>query len=76
MTVEERLGVDYTPELNEKIALKQAIEKLDGEEKRIIGLRYYKGFTQAETGRILGISQVTVSRRESGALSKLRGELA
>ena len=75
VTLEDRLGKDFTPEINEKIALKQAIEKLEFEEKEIITLRYFKNLTQAETGRVLGMSQVTVSRREARALSKLKEDL-
>ncbi len=69
------IGADFTPETNEKIALEQAIGKLDSEEREIIGLRYYRGMTQSETGRMMGLTQVTVSRREAKALRRLREEL-
>lgn len=75
MTVEDLLGVDFTPEINEKIALKQAISKLDESEREIILLRYFKNLTQSETGRALGLTQVTVSRKESKALKRLKEEL-
>jgi len=71
-TLEDLLGTDFTPELNEKIALKQAIEKLGFEEREIIMLRYFKNLTQSETGRTLGMTQVSVSRKEAKALIKLR----
>lgn len=74
-TLEDLLGTDFTPEINEKIALKQAIEGLPPEEREIIVLRYYKSMTQSEVGRILGMTQVTVSRKEARALARLRGEL-
>ena len=74
-TIEDFIGVDFTPELNEKIALRQAIDKLPDDERQIIYLRYFKNLTQSEVGRILGMTQVTVSRREAKALSKLRTEL-
>lgn len=74
-TLEDFIGTDFTPELNEKIALRQAVEKLPEEEREIIYLRYFKNLTQTEVGRILGMTQVTVSRREAKALSKLRKEL-
>lgn len=74
-TLEDIIGVDFTPEINEKIALKQAIERLLPEEREIIYLRYYKGLTQSETGRVLNMTQVTVSRRETKALQKLRTNL-
>lgn len=74
-TLEDMLGVDFTPEINEKIALKQAIEKLPNDEREIIYLRYFKNLTQTEAGRILGMTQVTVSRKEARALAKLKCEL-
>ena len=74
-TLEDMLGVDFTPEINEKIALKQAIEKLSFDERQIIHLRYFKNMTQAETGKTLGMTQVTVSRREAKALEKLKNLL-
>lgn len=74
-TLEDFIGRDFTPEINEKIALRQAIEKLPFEEREIIMLRYYKNLTQSETGRALGMTQVTVSRKENKALEKLKYEL-
>lgn len=74
-TLEDIIGNDFTPELNEKIALKQAIELLSFEEKSIIMLRYFKNLTQSETGRVLGMTQVTVSRKEAKALARLKVEL-
>ena len=74
-TLEDILGVDFTPEINEKIALKQALEKLPYDEREIIFLRFYKGMTQNQVGKILGMTQVSVSRKESKALLKLKSEL-
>ena len=71
-SLEDRLGKDETPEINEKIALKQAIERLPRPEREIILLRYFKQMTQIEVGRVLGMTQVTVSRREQKALDRLR----
>ena len=73
--LEDFIGVDFTPEINEKIALKQAVEKLPDIEREIIYLRYFKGMTQSEAGRILGLTQVSVSRKESKALLRLKEEL-
>ena len=73
--LEDVIGVDFTPEINEKIALKQAIEALSPQERDIVFLRYYKGLTQSETGRVLGLTQVTVSRKEAKALERLRADL-
>ncbi len=74
-TLENLLGVDFTPEANEKIALKQAIDNLNSEERDIITLRYFKNLTQSQTGQMLGMTQVTVSRKEAKALEKLKYEL-
>lgn len=56
----------------ENIALKDALEKLDEREQRIIYLRYYKDKTQTEIADYIGISQAQVSRIEKAALSKIR----
>ncbi len=74
-TLEDLIGVDFSQEINEKLALKQAVEKLPQNEREIIYLRYFKGMTQKETGRILGLTQVGVSRKESKALLLLKNEL-
>ena len=74
-TLEDIIGVDFTPEINERVALKQAISKLPPDEREVIYLRYFKCMTQSETGRVLGITQVSVSRKEAKALTRLRGEL-
>ena len=48
--------------ITNKIAIKQLIDGLENREKEIILLRFYKDKTQAQVGKILGISQVQVSR--------------
>ncbi len=59
----------------DKLALKLAIEKLCEIERKIIILRYFRDFSQAETARILGLTQVKISREEKKILSRLRSEL-
>lgn len=56
----------------ENIALRDALEKLDDRERKIIYLRYYKDKTQTEIADHIGISQAQVSRIEKAALSKIR----
>lgn len=58
--------------LLEKMALRQAINKLPEREASVIDLRYYHGLTQAQVARILSVSQVQVSRIEKKAISRLR----
>ena len=61
-------------EMVEKIALRSAIEGLPDSERKTILLRFYKGLTQSQTARVLGVSQVQVSRLERRALERLKGE--
>ena len=56
----------------EKIALRSAIDALPDQEKQTILLRFFKGLTQAQTARILKVSQVQISRLERRALERLR----
>ena len=59
----------------DKLALKLAIEKLRDTERKIIILRYFRDYSQAETARALGLTQVKISREEKKILSRLREEL-
>ena len=56
----------------EKIALRQAINKLPERESMVIRLRYFHGLTQDRTSKVMQVSQVQVSRIEKKALQKLR----
>lgn len=58
--------------LVEKISLRQAIEKLPEREKNVIKLRYFHGLTQDRASKVLGVSQVQVSRIEKKALQSLK----
>lgn len=59
-----------------KLALKESIEKLNNEDKELIYLRYFKNQTQSNTAKIIGISQVQVSRKEKRILKILERDLA
>ena len=56
----------------ESIALKDALKKLPERERKVIALRYYRCLTQDESSKILGVSQVQISRIEKKALQLLR----
>lgn len=56
----------------EQIALKEAIAKLGEREQMVIKLRFFHGLTQDKTSKILGVSQVQISRIEKKALEALR----
>lgn len=60
----------------ERIALREALDRIPEKEQRLIILRYFKDKTQTETARVLGISQVQVSRIEKKALEKMRRNLS
>ena len=59
-------------ELIERIALRQAIAGLGERDRLVIELRYFHGLTQERISRIIGVSQVQVSRIEKKALGQLR----
>lgn len=61
--------------LIEKIALKEALNSLDNKAKQIIMLRYFKDKTQVQVAKMLGISQVQVSRIEKKVLAEMRKKL-
>ena len=56
----------------ERIALRQAIERLPERENMVIKLRYYHCLTQDRVAKVLSVSQVQVSRIEKKALVHLR----
>ena len=56
----------------EKIALRQAVERLPDREKRVIHLRFFHGLTQQRVAKVLDVSQVQVSRIEKKAIGLLR----
>ena len=56
----------------ERISLYQAIEKLPEKDSLVIHLRYFHGLTQDRVSKILGVSQVQVSRIEKRAVTRLR----
>lgn len=58
-----------------KFALRIAIEKLEPEQKKLIILRYFRDLSQSEVAKILGLSQVKVSREEKKIMAILRAEL-
>ena len=73
LTLENTLGTDAPEEgLVERIALREAIDRLPEKERMTILLRYFKSLTQEQTARILGVSQVQVSRLERRGLERLR----
>ena len=58
--------------LTDRIALHEALSKLEPMQKKIIELRYFRELSQQKTGALLGITQVKVSREEKKILEILR----
>ena len=76
LTLESVLGCDgHEEKLVEQVDLHAAIGALPERERKIVFLRYYKGLTQDKTAKIMGISQVQVSRVEKKAIGLLRHAL-
>lgn len=66
---------DQHEEMINNMLLKQLLEELKDDEKKLIELRYFKEMTQVQVAKILGISQVQVSRMEKKVLIKMRGKV-
>jgi RNA polymerase sporulation-specific sigma factor len=62
--------------LSDKIALDQAISRMQPLWQKIVLLRYYRDLTQQQTADRLGLSQVKVSREEKKIMAFLREQLA
>ncbi len=67
--------IDEAENITNKLALKKLIENLNERDKQIILLRYYKNKTQTQVAKILGISQVQVSRIEKKILDSMKLKL-
>lgn len=66
---------DTEEELVDTIALKSALTSLDSLDRALIILRYFNGKTQTQTAKILGMTQVQVSRKEKKILQKMKIKL-
>lgn len=56
----------------DRMMLKELLETLNSDERRLIWLRYFADRTQSDVGKIMGISQVQVSRMEKRIIESLR----
>ncbi len=68
-------GTDYEGQVVNRLVLRQLLSELGEREQRLLCLRYFRQKTQTEIARILGISQVQVSRIEKKLLAKMRQRL-
>ncbi|BDG59957.1 RNA polymerase sporulation sigma factor SigF [Caldinitratiruptor microaerophilus] len=63
---------DVEPAWLDRVALREGIRRLPEREREVLLLRYFRDKTQVEVARLLGISQVQVSRLERRALAQVR----
>lgn len=63
---------DAQEHLLNRIFLEEILGKLDAEERRLICMRYFQDMTQTQVSKVLGVSQVQVSRMEKRILGRLR----
>ena len=68
-------GKNEAEDSTNKMFLKDMIKKLEKREKEVILLRFFKEKTQSEVGRILGITQVQVSRIERKVLDNMKKQM-
>lgn len=66
---------DEQTKIVDKITVSELIKKLNCRDREIINLRYFKDKTQSQVAKILGISQVHVSRIEKKILNDFRSIL-
>ncbi len=62
--------------LAESLSLRQEIDKLPEDDRKLIELRYFRCLTQSQTAKFFGTSQVQICRREKKILSVLRERLS
>lgn len=74
--IPDRESADELENLNDRISLSQAINKMPPDWRKIVILRYYRDMTQQQVANLMGLSQVKVSREEKKIMIFLRGEMA
>jgi RNA polymerase sporulation-specific sigma factor len=61
--------------VSDLLSLREVITTLDARDRKLIVMRYFGGKTQTEVAKVLGMTQVQVSRREKKILGSLRQQL-
>ena len=74
----DKISTDKNEEeiITNKIAIKELINGLKQNEQQVIMLRFFKDKTQAQVAKILGVSQVQVSRIERRVLEQMKMKLS
>lgn len=68
--------IDEQSKIIDELTVKELLNNLDTRDKQIINLRFFSEKTQSQVAKILGISQVQVSRLERKILNDMKMELA
>lgn len=76
-TILDRIEDTKNPEnvILNRIMIKQLLEALEEEERKIIILRYFQNKTQSEVAKVTGMSQVQVSRAEKKILNQMKKQI-
>ena len=77
ISVLETLSTDTDEQemITNKLFVKDLLEELNERERQLILLRYFKNRTQSEVAKILGVSQVQVSRIEKKIINSMREKI-
>jgi len=73
LTLQEVIGKSNN--IDDLILLRESLKNLTEEERTLINNRYVNDYTQSETSKIIGMSQVQVSRKEHKVLEKLKQKM-
>jgi len=76
MLFDNKGQAEISERLEDKILLREAINKLGPKEQELLELRYFKDMTQVELSNILGISQMEVCRKLKKAEKELKTMLS
>lgn len=74
--IEKKAFISIEDKLIDRVSVNQVLDRLDTKDKILIKLRFYSDKTQSETARIMGLTQVQVSRKEKSLLKQLKNTLS
>ncbi len=73
--VKTQYGVSYEEETIDRLTVAEALSALTPKERKVVILRYMQGKTQSEIAKLIGVSQVQVSRIEKKAIDNMKCSL-
>lgn len=68
-------NIDEQTLITNKLVISELIENLEDREKQVILLRYFRGKTQTEVAKVIGVNQVQISRIEKKVLDAMKRKL-